>query len=52
MGVFLHGVWAFEVVNVEIDKFQIIHFVGMCSNNFKPTEFLTDVGNKNRKGCV
>ena len=52
MGVFLHGVWAFEVVNIEINKFQIIHFIKMCSNNFKPTEFLTDVRNKNKQKIV
>ena len=33
-------------MNIEINKVQIIHFIKMCSNNFKPTEFLTDVRNK------
>ncbi len=40
-------------MNIEINKFQIIHFIKMCSNNFKPTEFLTDVRNKQKqKLCV
>ena len=33
-------------MNIEINKFQIIQFIKMCSNKFKPTEFLTDVRNK------
>lgn len=33
-------------MNIEINKFQIIQFIKMCSNKFKPTEFLTDVGKK------
>ncbi len=36
-------------MNIEINKFQIIQFIKMCSNNFKPTEFLTDVRKKERK---
>ena len=41
-------------MNIEINKFQIIHFIKMCSNNFKPTEFLIDVRNKTKtkKLCV
>ena len=42
-------------MNIEINKFQIIQFIKMCSNNFKPTEFLTDVRNKQKnkqKLCV
>ena len=35
-------------MNIEINKFQIIHFIKMCSNNFKPTEFLIDVRNKQK----
>ena len=33
-------------MNIEINKFQIIQFIKMCSNKFKPTELLTDVRNK------
>ena len=47
--VFLHGIWTFKVMNIEINKFQIIQFIKMCSNNFKPTVFLTDVRNKTKK---
>ena len=36
-------------MNIEINKFQIIKFIKMCSNNFKPTEFLTDVRKKQTK---
>ena len=36
-------------MNIEINKFQIIQFIKMCSNNFKPTEFLTDVRKKETK---
>jgi len=41
-------------MNIEINKFQIIQFIKMCSNNFKPTEFLIDVRNetKTKKLCV
>ena len=39
-------------MNIEINKFQIIQFIKMCSNNFKPTEFLTDVRNKQKQMCV
>ena len=41
-------------MNIEINKFQIIQFIKMCSNNFKPTEFLTDVRKKKKKkkNCV
>ena len=35
-------------MNIEINKFQIIQFIKMCSNNFKPTEFLTAVRKKER----
>ena len=38
-------------MNIEINKFQIIQFIKMCSNNFKPTEFLTDVRNKKTNVC-
>ena len=36
-------------MNIEINKFQIIQFIKMCSNKFKPTEFLTDVRNKKKQ---
>ena len=36
-------------MNIEINKFQIIQFIKLCSNNFKPTEFLTDVRNKQQQ---
>ena len=36
-------------MNIEINKFQIIQFIKMCSNNFRPTEFLTDVRNTKKQ---
>ena len=33
-------------MNIEINKFQIIQFIKMFSNNFKAHRILTDVRNK------
>ena len=38
-------------MNIEINKFQIIQFIKMCSNKFKPTELLIDVRNKQNNYC-
>ena len=36
-------------MNIEITKFQIVQFIKMFRNNFKPTEFFIDVRNIRRK---